>query len=63
MIRLTTVRNAIERAMFDPSAADATLADLTMTELMKRRAGIQKEIEAAEAAWLEASEALEGNAA
>ena len=30
-----------------------------MTELMKRRAGIEEEIEAAEGAWLEASEALE----
>lgn len=63
VIRLTTMRNAIERAMFDPAAADATLANLTMTELMKRRAGIHKEIEAAEAAWLEASEALEANSA
>ena len=30
-----------------------------MTELMKRRAQIEDEIEAAEVAWLEASEALE----
>ena len=63
VIRLTAMRNAVERAMFDPPAADPTLANLTMTELMKRRAGIQKEIEAAEAAWLEASEALEGHVA
>jgi hypothetical protein len=34
-----------------------------MTELMKRRAGIQREIDAAESAWLEASKALEGNEA
>jgi ATP-binding cassette subfamily F protein 3 len=63
VIRLTTQRSAVERAMFDPSAADATLSRLTMTELMKRRADIQREIEAAESAWLEASEALEGNEA
>jgi ATP-binding cassette subfamily F protein 3 len=61
--RLTTLRNAVERAMFDPSAADPSLSQLTMTELMKRRAGIQKEIEAAETAWLEANEALERNEA
>jgi ATP-binding cassette subfamily F protein 3 len=57
--RLTALRSAIERAMFDPSTADATLAGLTMTDLMKRRADLERKIEAAEAAWLEASEALE----
>ena len=45
--------------MFDPRTAEASLAKLTMTELMKRRAEIETRIEAAEAAWLEASEALE----
>jgi ATP-binding cassette subfamily F protein 3 len=59
VVRLTSLRNAVERAMFDPSAADATLSNLTMSELMKRRAGIQREIDAAESAWLEASEALD----
>ena len=39
--------------------ADAALAKLTMTDLMKRRAEVETRIEAAEAAWLEASEALE----
>ena len=61
--RLTALRSAIELAMFDPSAADATLAKLNMTELMKRRSEAAKLIEVAEAAWLEASEALEGVAA
>jgi ATP-binding cassette subfamily F protein 3 len=50
----------VELAMFDPSAADAALTRLTMTELMKRRAELNDKIDAAEAAWLEASEALEG---
>jgi ATP-binding cassette subfamily F protein 3 len=59
MARLTNLRSAIERAMFDPSAADSTLAGLTMTDLMKRRADTERKIEAAESAWLEASEALE----
>lgn len=57
--RLTTERSAIDRAMFDPKGADAALAKLTMTDLMKRRAELDARIETAEAAWLEASEALE----
>jgi ATP-binding cassette subfamily F protein 3 len=57
--RLTHLRSAIERAMFDPSTADPDLSGLTMTDLMKRRAETEKKIEAAERAWLEASEALE----
>jgi ATP-binding cassette subfamily F protein 3 len=63
VVRLTSLRSAVERAMFDPSSADATLSRLTMSELMKRCADIQREIQAAETAWLEASEALEGNEA
>jgi ATP-binding cassette subfamily F protein 3 len=60
LAKLNEQRAAIDRAMFDPSTADAALAKLTMTELMKQRAEIGGRIEAAEAAWLEASEALEG---
>ncbi len=56
---LTTQRGAIDRAMFDPASAEPALAKLTMTELMKRRAEIESQIEVAEVAWLEASEALE----
>ena len=40
-------------------APTPSLAKLTMTELMKRRADIERKIEAAESAWLEVSEALE----
>jgi ATP-binding cassette, subfamily F, member 3 len=57
--RLINARSAIELAMFDPSAAEANLSGLTMTDLMKRRADIERRIGAAESAWLEASEALE----
>jgi ATP-binding cassette subfamily F protein 3 len=57
--KLVAGRTAIEQAMFDPSAALPALAKLTMTELMKRRAELEVRIEAAEAAWLEASEAME----
>ena len=49
--------------MFDPASAQTALTKLTMTELMKHRAEVEKLIGAAEAAWLEASEALEGIAA
>jgi ATP-binding cassette subfamily F protein 3 len=61
--KLTTLRTAIDHAMFDPASADKALARMTMTELMKRRAEVQIRIEAAEADWLEASEALEAIAA
>jgi len=61
--RLNCALSAVDKAMFDPASADASLAKLTMTELMKRRAEIQDQVEAAEAAWLEASEALEEIAA
>jgi ATP-binding cassette, subfamily F, member 3 len=61
--KLQAQRSAIDQAMFDPKAAEPALAKLTMTELMKRRAGIETQIEAAELAWLEASEALETIAA
>jgi ATP-binding cassette subfamily F protein 3 len=63
MERLTTLRSAVDRAMFDPAGASKELARLTMTELLQRRAAVEKEIETAEAQWLEASEALEQRAA
>jgi ATP-binding cassette subfamily F protein 3 len=57
--RLTAMRSAIDQAMFDPASADAALAKLTMSDLLKRRAETEAAIATAEAAWLEASEALE----
>ncbi|MEE2916684.1 MAG: hypothetical protein VYB32_06380 [Pseudomonadota bacterium] len=57
--RLIEERSAVDRAMFDPSTADPKLSKLTMTDLMKRRADLSERIEAAEALWMEASEALE----
>jgi ATP-binding cassette subfamily F protein 3 len=59
MERLTAERAAVDRAMFDPSTAEPKLARLTMTDLMKRRADLSERIDAAEAAWMEANEALE----
>jgi ATP-binding cassette subfamily F protein 3 len=63
LARLTEQRSVIDRAMFDPSSAAPDLAELTMTALMKHRAEVEAKIEAAEAAWLEASEKLEQVAA
>ena len=63
MEKLTALRSAIDRAMFDPAGAEAELARLTTTELMKRRAEVERQLHAAEAQWLDASEALEQLAA
>jgi len=57
--KLGRQRSAIDRAMFDPAGADKALAGLTMTDLMKRRADIESQIEAVEVDWLAANEALE----
>ena len=61
--KLTEQRSAIDRAMFDPSSAEPALAKLAMSDLMKRRADVQDRLDAREAEWLEASEALETVAA
>ena len=57
--KLTAQLNATDQAMFAPKTAEASLAKLTMTELLKRRAELEARISAAEAIWLEANEALE----
>jgi ATP-binding cassette subfamily F protein 3 len=61
--KLTAMRSAVDQAMFSPSSADPSLTKLTMTDLMKRRAEIEGDIEVAEAAWLAANEALEATVA
>jgi ATP-binding cassette subfamily F protein 3 len=55
--------SAIDRAMFDPESAPSELANLSVSELSRRRAKVAAELEAAEARWLEASEQLEKAAA
>ena len=45
--------------MFDPKTAEPRFAKLAMSDLMKRRADLQDQIETLEATWLEATEALE----
>ena len=61
--RLTRDKSALDRAMFDPAGADPALAGLAMGELMKRHGALVAEIEAIEARWLDATEALEQVAA
>jgi ATP-binding cassette subfamily F protein 3 len=61
--RLAAQCSALDRAMFDPTAAEPHLATLPMSELAQRRAAIAAELEAAEARWLEVSEQLEKAAA
>ena len=63
LAKLTELRSAVDRAMFDPSTATADLSKLTMTELMKRRADLETQIADAETAWMLASEQLESIAA
>ena len=57
--RLTEQRSDIDRALFDSKTYDGSAKNLTMTELMKKRAEIESALTIAEARWLEASDALE----
>ena len=57
--KLNTEVSAVDQAMFDPASAQPALAKLKMSDLMVKRANIQEKIAEAEAAWLEACEALE----
>ncbi len=59
LAKLEVTRSAIDRAMFDPQSADNEYKSLTMGELSQRRGKITAAIEAAEARWLKATEALE----
>ena len=58
--KLEARKTELDRAMFDPGSAAKQDADRSMTELMKLRADAVAGIEAAEARWIEASEAIEG---
>jgi ATP-binding cassette subfamily F protein 3 len=50
---------AIDDALIDPASAPSSLSGLTMGELAQRRADRARELEGAEARWLEANENLE----
>jgi ATP-binding cassette subfamily F protein 3 len=59
MGRLQKQLSAFDAALIDPASAPNDLAQLNMGELSRRRAAVADELEEAEAAWLDASEALE----
>jgi ATP-binding cassette, subfamily F, member 3 len=59
MANLEVVKSAIDRAMFDPSSAENEYTSLTMSELSQRRGKVGTALDAAEARWLQATEALE----
>ncbi len=61
--RLTAKLAAIDLAMAEPGKAAKEWAKLSMGELSKRRGEVAKELETAEADWLEVSEQLETLAA
>ncbi|WP_267397739.1 MULTISPECIES: ABC-F family ATP-binding cassette domain-containing protein [unclassified Sphingomonas] len=57
--RFSKERNALDHAMFDPTGAEPRFKAMSMSDLSRRRAEVQAKLEAVEAKWLEASEALE----
>lgn len=59
MTALAGERSRIDQALFDPKAATGAEAKMTTSQLMVKRAEIEKKLEAAEQAWMEASTALE----
>jgi ATP-binding cassette subfamily F protein 3 len=54
---------ALDLAISDPTKAEPRFSRMSMGDLNKRRAEVQVKLDASEAKWLEASEALEGVAA
>ena len=59
LTRLQAQLAALDGALADPANAPADLRAMNVGELGRRRAAMASELEAAEAAWLEAGEALE----
>ncbi|TKD53013.1 ABC-F family ATP-binding cassette domain-containing protein [Sphingomonas baiyangensis] len=61
--KLEARRAVLDRAMFEPGSAAPAEAGRTMTDLLRERAEVSTKLEAAEARWLEAAEAIEGDMA
>ncbi|MCI4591473.1 ABC-F family ATP-binding cassette domain-containing protein [Sphingobium sp. BYY-5] len=59
MTALSTERSRIDKALFDPKTATGAEAKMTTSELMVKRAELEKMLETAEEVWMEASAALE----
>jgi ATP-binding cassette subfamily F protein 3 len=58
--RLTVRRDEIDRALFDPAAAVVADRGRTASDLMQERGRVERQLEAAELTWLEASALIEG---
>ncbi|MDX3901263.1 MAG: ABC-F family ATP-binding cassette domain-containing protein [Sphingobium sp.] len=59
MAALTAERGRIDQALFDPQSASGAEAKLTTSQLMVKRAEVEKKLAAAEETWMEAGAALE----
>ncbi len=59
MTALTAERSRIDQALFDPNSATGAEAKLTTSQLMVKRAEVEKKLAAAEETWMEAGAALE----
>ena len=59
MAKLTRERDALDKAMNDPAAAEPRHVKLSMGDLNKRRAEVVDKLAEAEARWMEAGEAME----
>lgn len=59
MTALNAERSRIDQALFDPKAATGAEAKMTSSQLMVKRAEVEKKLGAVEEAWMEATAALE----
>ncbi|MEJ7933272.1 ABC-F family ATP-binding cassette domain-containing protein [Sphingobium sp. AN558] len=59
MTALTTERGRIDAALLDPKSATGAEAKMKTSELMVKRAAVEKRLDAAEQVWMEAGAALE----
>jgi ATP-binding cassette, subfamily F, member 3 len=59
MATLSAERSRIDQALFDPNAAGGAEAKMTTTDLMVRRASVEKKLGTIEESWMEATTALE----
>lgn len=59
MSKLSERQKAIDHALFKPEDAHSEFKNIPMSDLMKVRADIERDLSKAEARWIKASEALE----
>ena len=61
MAALSAERSRIDQALFDPKTATGAEAKMTTSQLMVKRAEVEKKLATAEETWIEASAALEAS--